>query len=505
METSGPTSGTPRVSGSNAQAAATQWQVGQLLQATVADSSLGKVLLTIGNRQVSAETSLPLEKGQQLTLQVKSLGEQPVLRIASAPSESPVTAAVRLLLPRQGAMTPLLASMSQIMRVSNPPTPPLITQLVKSIVKQMPSAEAASTPQGLKKAINDSGVFLESHLRAGASQGGSVAAVGADLKANLLRLVQLVRNWPGSSSQSPTRASATGAPPAQQAGPTGSGPESTPASTPVSRPSPPTPGTGSQAPVPAAVTPGSTASPRAGPDPATQQASPDLIRRAVQAGTTDQQQAGVRHAPTAAPAGTPPAAAARGAGSLPASAPEAPLPPPFRGAVPVPQAALQASLDLLNRVGNLRTDLLQQSEAALARLQLSQLAALPKEGEPGLLEWLLELPIRRGDDIDLWSLRLFREPGKEQHQQEPGWSVQLAFDLPGLGPLQAHVQLSGERVSTSFWAERQDTLTVLRQHLHELREAMTGAGLEVAELQCRSGCMPAPKPASRHPLISEKV
>ena len=57
------------------------------------------------------------------------------------------------------------------------------------------------------------------------------------------------------------------------------------------------------------------------------------------------------------------------------------LPAPLRGALPVPQSALQVSLDLINRMGNFRTDLLQQAEAALARIQLHQLAAVPREGE----------------------------------------------------------------------------------------------------------------------------
>jgi len=78
--TTGPITGLPGVSATGTPTATQQWQTGQLLQATVAGSSIGKVLLAIGNRQVSAQTSLPLEKGQQLTLQVRSLGEQPVLR-----------------------------------------------------------------------------------------------------------------------------------------------------------------------------------------------------------------------------------------------------------------------------------------------------------------------------------------------------------------------------------------------------------------------------------------
>ena len=184
------------------------------------------------------------------------------------------------------------------------------------------------------------------------------------------------------------------------------------------------------------------------------------------------------------------------------------LPPPFRGSVPVPQSAIQTSLDLLNRMGNFRTDLLQQTEAALSRLQMTQLAAVPREGERGLLEWLFEIPIRRADDIDLWSMRVFRDPQQqpqENRQTMPGWSVQLAFDLPGLGPLQAQIQLSDERISTHFWAGQPETLPLLREHLHELRQALNEAGLEVGDLECHPGPRASDKPGDDHPLISEKA
>jgi len=184
------------------------------------------------------------------------------------------------------------------------------------------------------------------------------------------------------------------------------------------------------------------------------------------------------------------------------------LPAPLRGALPVPQSALQASLELISRMGNFRTDLLLQAEAALARIQLHQLAAVPREGERGLLEWLFELPIRRGDDIDLWSMRLLQDSGEQKHeaaQPVQHWTVQLAFDLPGLGPVQAQVQLSNEQVSARFWAEQTDTLPLLHEHMHELREALHTAGLDVGELECQRGPRPAARSGVEQPLIRETV
>jgi flagellar hook-length control protein FliK len=390
-----------------------------LLQATVTESRTGKVLLAIGNRQISAETSLPLKKGQQLTLQVRSLGEQPVLKIATSGGESQIYSAIRLLLPKQGPLPPLLATIVQLAQSSNPALPPQINELVRSIVKQMPDIQTAATPQGLKKAVSESGVFLERQLLQQQNQSLRPAFINPDFKANLLRLVQLVRQWPGGSGQTRTNA-----------------PHAT-----------------------------STASATTG--------------TAVGAGGTV-------------------------ASSLPAGALAAPL----RGSIPVPQAALRSNPALLNSVAEFPTELLQQTEAALARIQLHQLAALPREGERGLLEWLFELPIRRGEDLDLWSMRIFsehRQQQQENRQQGRSWSVQLAFELPGLGAMQVQIQLAGDRVSTRFWAEHQDTLPLLRGHMHELRRALSEAGLDVGELECQAGPRPAVKSTRNQALISEKA
>jgi len=497
METSGPTSGIPQILSGTTRAAANQWQVGQLLQATVSQTSVGRVLLAIGNRQVTAETSLPIQKGQELTLQVRSIGEQPVLRIVSSLNESPAATVVRLLLPRQGAMTPLLANIGHLAKNPDAPVPPLLRQLAQSMVRQLPTAEAIATRQGLKQAIADSGVFLERQLLQSPAQGTSPLTIDTNFKANLLRLVQLVRNWPGSSQTTPGTGSGAPAPSPQATA------QGQPAGTPPATATAPPPGPSTAPTGTGAATPsGQTATP-----PQAMTASPDQVQRAIRTNLPDSQGSAGKVLPQSAGFSSLPTGST-GTGQAQAALLTGSLPPPFRGAAPLPQPALQASLDLLNRLGNLRTDLLQQSEAALARLQLSQLAALPREGERGLLEWLFELPVRRGDDIDLWALRVFREPqeqAKGSHPPSPCWSVQLAFDLPGLGPMQAQVRLSGEQVSTRFWAQQADTLPVIREHLHELRRALTDAGIEVGDLDCQAGIMPGPKAAEIQPIINEKA
>ena len=460
-----------------------------MLQATVTGQSAGKVLLAIGNRQVSAETSLPLEKGQQLTLQVRSLGAQPVLQIISALKASPLADLVRRLLPRQAPLTPLLASIRQLARLPNPPTPAPLTEQLRVTLRQLPDITAASSPQGLKKAIADSGIFLENRLLQQAGAKTDAPAVQQDFKASLLRLVQLVRGWPAGDAR-----------PALPAG--GAATASTqPVNTGAGGAPPPTAGAGktsTPAPSAASETPGATAK--------VPPAAADQLRRAARAtlpGTTTArgQATSLPPATTGPPTGnsTPVPGTATAGSELPA---------PLRGAVPVPQPALQASLDLLHQPGNFRTDLLQQAEAALARIQLHQLAAVPREGERGLLEWLFELPIRRGDDIDLWSLRLLHDrdqPAQPARQPSPHWTVQLAFDLPGLGPVQAQVQLRDARVSAHFWTQQAEALPLFRDHLHELRTALNGAGLEVEELNCRHGSLQTGKGSVDQALIREKV
>jgi len=457
-----------------------------LLQATVSGQTPGKVLLAIGNRQLSAETSLPLEKGQQLTLQVRSLGAQPVLQIISALKESPLAGIIRLLLPRQAPLTPLLASINQLARLPVPHAPALLTEQVRSTLRQLPDIAAVSTTQGLKKAIADSGIFLEHRLLQSTAARADTPALQSDFKANLLRLIQLLRDWPVDAART------TAGTPAATTQARETGIRIPPAM-------PPTGKAGASATQPATTTQGTSQT--------RPPLEPDQLRRMVRASLPGSVATRPGTTP-ASPVTVRPATSGGTGGPATAMLPGSELPAPLRGTVPVPQSALQASLDLINRLGNFRTDLLLQAEAALARIQLNQLAAVPRESERGLLEWLFELPIRRMDAIDLWSMRLLRDNRGQQYEAQPPsprWTVQLAFDLPGLGAVQAQVQLRNERISAYFWTEQTDTLPLFNTHLHELRAALGTAGLEVDELDCRHGARPAGHSGSEHPLIRERV
>ena len=491
MEPSGPTSGISRTLPHRLQPVSLPLQVGQQLQATVLQNSAGKILLTLGNRQLSAESSLPFKPGQVLTLQVRSLGEQPVLRVVAALQESATAMAVRMLLPRYGPTTPLLASLSQLTTSAGAALPPAVSEMARTLIRKLPDVATLSTTVGVRAAMRDSGSLLEHHLAQAAGTLPSVpVSFDNDFKVNLLRLLQLLRNWPGADQTATT--------PASQRSASGAAAAPGPAS-------PLSPGfTGGRP----ATASGSATSNNAPADPATTPpqapaAQTQTLQRALANAGTPLPRAGATLSsttPATTGGGAPLAANPPTAGAVTPA-------PPFAGVVPAPQAPVQATIDVLNRFGHLRLDLLQQTEAALARIHLNQLASLPREAEHRLVEWLFDIPVRRGDDIDLWSARLYRDAdGQSQQHEQPAaqWHIQLAFDLPGLGPMQAQINLQGERVSTHFWASEANTLPLLREHLHELRRSLLAAGLEVGDIDCQQGAIPGSATSvSLDPLVNE--
>jgi hypothetical protein len=422
------------------------WRVGQVLAATVtANPQPGQSELRIGNLLVRAQTgNLELTPGQNLRLEVASLKEQPVLKLLGLLQQNPVLLAVRDTLPRQQPLAPLFSALARLAggAAQTQDIAPAIARLAREFFHRLPDSGSVATASGLRQALRDSGLFLESKLAAAVPPGASKdhsqpAEYNRDIKANLLRLVSVLRDNAATSAPGTSRAGGT---------PAGGTPAAPPNTTPTAQ----------------------------------------LVNTPTNT---------LNSAQTAAPA------AARAALIAPAFDTGAPL---QRGQPPLAAARLLNAQELALTPRELQ----RQADGALARVQLNQLSSLPQERQPGM-EWLIELPVRREQETDIWNLRISREPERDGERAQPdetgGWSVMLAFDLPGIGPMQTRVNLRGEQISAQFFSQTPGILSLVREHLPFLQARLRQAGLQIDELSCHHGQIPAPVAPKPPRLLDERA
>jgi len=162
------------------------------------------------------------------------------------------------------------------------------------------------------------------------------------------------------------------------------------------------------------------------------------------------------------------------------------------------QRALESGL--LNRLTRL-------VEGSLARIHTQQAAALPQDDSGPRQAWQLELPISVKDEAETLRLQINQDAASDpEREAQHRWRVQLDFDFGNLGALQATVLLEGNKVSTTFWCEREHTEQKFDLRLPELASAFNKAGLEVGELHTRHG-IPERKDPVRPPasLLDERA
>ncbi|HEK0910317.1 TPA: flagellar hook-length control protein FliK [Pseudomonas putida] len=171
---------------------------------------------------------------------------------------------------------------------------------------------------------------------------------------------------------------------------------------------------------------------------------------------------------------------------------------PQPGTFPLPSRLLQS----LEEKGDLQ-QLLRLAAAAISRVQSHQLASLQQTGttESGNQQttWQTEIPLRHGQEFIPLQAKLQREDTPRQQadsqreQRDPLeslWRIDLAFDLPPLGPLQVQAQLTQGRLSGQLWAERPQTAELIDSQLGNLRERLLARGLDVGDLECHPGIPP---------------
>jgi flagellar hook-length control protein FliK len=194
-----------------------QWMLGQVLNATVSGrKSADTLLLQINNQAIEAKTNSnkPIYIGAQLKLVVEQQGSPAVLRVLQQESPKLIQETKQQLLreniPKQASMEKLTSILNQT--IKNPSgiikglTAP-IEQQIKKLIDQLPTQINLKNEPGLKSAIKNSGIFLESKLLAEVTkkqntrnQAQTIAQsnspnIAKDLKTNLLQLSELITKY----------------------------------------------------------------------------------------------------------------------------------------------------------------------------------------------------------------------------------------------------------------------------------------------------------------------
>jgi hypothetical protein len=110
-------------------------------------------------------------------------------------------------------------------------------------------------------------------------------------------------------------------------------------------------------------------------------------------------------------------------------------------------------------------------------------------------QWLMELPIKHSDGVDVFDIRIqpdAEQQGRSDKDPTHPWTVMLAFNLDGLGPVRAQISLFNGQISSYWWAEQVDTVQLFHQHLSFLENRLQHAGVPFQQLVCECG-IPEPK------------
>jgi len=220
-------------------------QSGQQIYVDVVEQVANKTttILRIGQQLIAVKTNIPLTPGQTLKVVVETSTDGITLKLpAKAENSHIINTALRQLLPKQTAVAefqaPLIKTLRSLQQPSSTPpstptsTPPTnlnrqvqLQHLSGAILQTLTLNQQITTASGLKTALQNSGILLEARLLQSLSveknvnQQSNLKPTGItstplthhsspplivnDLKANLSKLIQLLRSWPGQQTAQP--------------------------------------------------------------------------------------------------------------------------------------------------------------------------------------------------------------------------------------------------------------------------------------------------------------
>jgi hypothetical protein len=183
-------------------------------------------------------------------------------------------------------------------------------------------------------------------------------------------------------------------------------------------------------------------------------------------------------------------------------------PPPIRGAWPAAQPVSVATIPPGAPLATIAHRLLEDTDAALARQTLLQVASLPQGAsqgadangnriDPSVPRWNFEIPFATPQGTAMAQFEISRDGGgnSEIEAAKRVWRARFTLDVEPAGPVHALVSFSGERTSVRMWAERPQTAARLRAGAFELSQALSRAELVPGDIVIREGTPPQPAPA----------
>ena len=433
------------------------WRVGQVLEAVaLAKPSAERLQLRIGGVELEARTQAPIQAGDRVLLKVLSAGSTPTLQVvpATVPSGSAaeiVNQALRQMLPRQLPTERVLTNLLDILGQSKQRSqlPANTRSLIETLLARIPRGEKLADHTRLRQLVTESGLFREQHQQQGRT--------GVDIKQSLVQLARQLgqAQWAQNPSQGLSRNSVQST---QLQNTVTPNPSQSPLQRSVSG--------GQQAMSSSVANPAAPAGSAVGATGASPAQTPAVAASAPRSGELSGQTVGGQLGLAAQIQQQHQQAGRQLPGKAPGTANELYL-----------SAASQSSLQELQRI----------VEGGIARILLQQAQSMQQPNQEGL-RWVFELPYRQGDEYRSLPMVIEREAqGDDAESSPPGWQVELSFELPELGTIQAKIMVRGEKVSASLWAERDTIAQLADAELPVLETALMANGLEVGALVCRQG------------------
>ncbi|WP_375304340.1 flagellar hook-length control protein FliK [Bradyrhizobium sp. A11] len=420
-----------------------------------------------------------------LTPRAASLVESPPLapsatRNTLTPLEQvAVSAASAEAAAKQGSQAPLFANLAAVVTGSDLPAG--LKQAVLNVLTQQTPLDPALDGGGIESAFLKSGLFLEASLVAGtAPSSGAVP----DLKAALLVLRQTLATIGTAAPQSQGAAIPAGSTATPQAAAAPAQPAVSPSIAPASAQQP------RNANLAAAVLGDLAAD---APQMAMPRMSAGLAASLLQEVTQNLPRltGNVPGSNKAVPDGEIFEVAARA------------TPPPFRGALPSAQSIASPSLAPDTPLAATVHRLLDETDAAIARQTLLQVASLPDRADagghrvdPNVPQWNFEIPFATPQGTAMAQFEISRDgTGESADAAKQAWRARFTLDVEPAGPVHALITLSGDKTFVRMWAERPTTAQQLRAGIGELSQALVRAELKPGDILVRDGTPPQPAPA----------